>query len=262
MNVRLAAFALFLVLAVPAPAAASPCDVDTLAFLGQRVTISADGDAVITETLVLAVGGPGRALLPFGFERADSFTVAGRDVAFAAASEGAPAPLQRVARRRLLVLVLGPAAAAGDTAIVRCHVGKFMDWTGARGGFGAYGLSRTFVNDSDVNLGVFKLVLEVPPGFQVRRITATEPGFKPETSPVPPYAVGTAGRSGFASITAKHLRPGGRVRVAIDAERTARSPVPLVGGVLLVLLYLWFFRDLPASRRTTEAVLQHPTGSR
>jgi len=256
------ALALFVALVVPAPAAASPADVDTLAFLRQRVSISSDGAAVVAETLVLAANGPGQALLPFGFERADSFTVAGRDVAFASGPGGAPAPLHVVARRQLLALVLGPAAAAGDTVVVRFHVRKLADWAGARGQFGAYGLTRTFVNDSDVSLGAFQLVLEVPPGFQVRRINVTEPVFKPETSPVPPYAVGKAGARGFASVTAKHMRPGGRARIGIDAERTARGSVPLVGGIVLALLYLWFFRDLSARRRTGAAAPQSATGSR
>ena len=261
MNIRALAFALLLVLAVPAGAAAAPVAVDTLAFLGQRLSVAPNGDAVVVETIVLAAGGPGRALLPFGCERADSFTVKGRDVAFAAV-DGVPAPLQVVSRRQLLALDLGPAAAAGDTVVVRCHARKLVDWTGARGQFGAYALARIFINDADVNLGVLKLVLEVPPGFQVRRLSASEPAFKPETSPVPPYAVGRAGLRGFASVTAKHVRPGGRVRIAIDAEQVTRATVPLAAGILLVLLYLWFFRDLVTARRAPTGAPPSSTGSR
>ncbi len=261
MNIRSLAFALLLLLPSPANAVAAPADVDTLAFLGQRLSLAPNGDAVLVETIVLAAAGPGRALLPFGCEHADSFTVTGRDVAFAGVG-GAPAPLQLVARRQLLVLDLGPAAAAGDTVVVRCHARKVVDWTGARGQFGAYAVTRTFINDSDVNLGVLKLVLDVPPGFQVRRISSTEPAFKPEASPVPPYAVGRAGARGFASVTAKHVRPGGRVRIAIDAERVARAAVPLAAGILLVLLYLWFFRDLVTARRAPTGAAPSSTGSR
>jgi hypothetical protein len=137
-----------------------------------------------------------------------------------------------------------------------------MDWEGARGEFGAYSLARTFVNDSDVNLGAFRLVLDVPPGYQVRRITGTEPAFKPEASPVPPSAVGLRGGRGFAWVAAKHVAPGGRARLAIEAERGRRGPVPLVGGVLLVLLYLWFFRDVLAPRRTAASAPQASTGGR
>ena len=251
---------LFLLLVVAAPAAASPADVDTLAFLGQRVSLSADDDAALAVTLVLAADGPGQALLPFGFGRADSFTVVGGDVAFPSDVGGAPAPLRLTSRRRLLALVLGPEAAAGDTVVVRCRLRRFVDWNGSRGQFGAYNLARTFINDSDVSLGAYRLVLEVPQGYQVRRITGTEPAFKPEDSPVPPYAVGLQKGRGFATVTATHLRPGGRARLGIQAERADRGPVPLVAGVLIALLYLWFFRDILAPRRAAATVSQGSTG--
>ncbi len=250
MTLHRAMFALFLLLALSAPAAALASGVDTLAFLGQRVSISATGDAVVAETIVLAENGPGEALLPFGFEHADSFTVKGRDVALATDAAGAPAALQMAARRQLLAIVLGPVASAGDTIVVRCRVPRFVDWAGARGEFAAYSLARIFINDSDVNLGTCSLMLVVPQGYQVRRITATEPTFKPETSPVPPYSVGAKSGRGFALVKASHVRPGGRLRLAIQAERTDRGRVPLVAGILLAALYLWFFRDLPGSRRT------------
>jgi hypothetical protein len=272
MSLRPSVLALFLLLAVSSPAAASPAAVspaavspaavDTLAFLGQRVSLSTDGDAVLTVTAVLARGGPGEALLPFGFGRADSFTVAGDDVAFPPGESGAPAPLRRRSGRQQLALVLGPAAAAGDTVVVGCRLKKFADWEGARGEFGAYSLARTFVNDSDVSLGAFRLVLDVPPGYQVRRITGTEPAFRPEASPVPPYAVGVEGGRGFAWVSAKHVVPGGRARLAIEAERGRRGPVPFAGGVLLVLLYLWFFRDVVSPRRTAAGVPQASDGGR
>ena len=254
--------ALFLLVIVPTSVAAAPAGVDTLTFLEQRVSVSAGGDAVLTMTAVLAGDGPGEVLLPFGFARADSFTVAGGDVAFPSDSGGAPAPLCLASRRRLLALVLGPGAAAGDTVVVRCRLQRFVDWDGARGEFGAYDLARTFINDSDVSLGAYRLVLEVPQGYQVRRITGTEPAFKPEGSPVPPYAVGAEKGRGFATVRATHLRPGGRARLGIQAERADRGPVPLAAGVLIVLLYLWFFRDVLAPRRTAETASQRSTGSR
>ena len=248
-----------LLLALPAPAVGAVTGVDTLASLGQRVSLRADGDAVVTTTLVLAEAGPGQTLLPFGFDRADSFTVAGRDAALARDSAGTAAPLVRVARRRLLALVLGPGATAGDTIVIRCRVRRLVDWAGALGEFGAYSLSRTFVNDADVSLGSYRLVLELPPGYSVRRFTATEPTFKAEESPVPPYAVGVADRHRFASLTAAHLRPGGRARLAIQAERTARGAVPLVAGIALGLLYLWFFRDILPRGGRMPASSQGPT---
>ena len=262
MSLRMVVPALFLLLTLSAPAAASPVVVDTLSFLGQRVSLSADGDAVLTVTAVLARDGPGQALLPFGFARAESFNVTGDDVAFPTDSGGVPAPLRLTSGRAQLALVLGPAAAAGDTVVVGCRLRKFMDWEGSRGEFGAYSLTRTFVNDSDVNLGLFRLILDVPRGFQVRRVTGAEPAFKPEGSPVPPFAVGAREGHGFASVTAKHVAPGGRARLAIEAERVERGPVPFVAGVLLILLYLWFFRDVLAPRRTAETASQRSTGSR
>ena len=261
MTLYRVSLALFLLLLVSAPSPARATGVDTLAFVGQRVALSTGGDAVVTETVVLAENGPGEALLPFGFEHADSFSVKGRGVALGTDATGAPAPLQRAARRQLLALVLGPAALAGDTVVVRCRVHRFVDWEGARGEFAAYTLARTFINDSDANLGACSLTLVMPQGYQVRRITATEPAFKPETSPVPPYAVGKKDGRGFAVVRVAHVRPGGRARLAIQAERTTRGRAPLAAGILIAALYLWFFRDLPASRRSAQATPQRSNGS-
>ena len=262
MSPRVTVPALLLLLIVPASSSASPAGVDTLAFLEQRVSISTDGNAVLMVTAVLAGDGRGEVLLPFGFGPADSFSVDSRSVSFGTDSLGVPAPLRMAARRRLLNLVLGPAAAADDTVVVRCRLRKFVDWDGSRGQFGAYDLTRTFINDADVSLGAYRLVLEVPQGYQVRRITGTEPAFKPGDSPVPPYAVGARNDRGFAMVTAKHLHPGGRVRLGIQAERTDRGLVPLVAGVLIVLLYLWYFRDILAPRQTATTASQAPTGGR
>jgi hypothetical protein len=247
---------LLAMLALPVrPAAAAPATaIDTLTALRQRVALRADGDAVLTVTLTLAADGPGTLLLPFGSEGADSFTVAGRDAELARDSAGAPQPLVRAARRRLLALTLGPAARAGDSVVVRCRLRDVVDWAAARGEFGAYALSRTFVNDADLSLGAYRLVLDLPPGYAVRRITASEPAFKAEESPAPPYAVGLEDNRRFAMVKAVHLRPGGRARISIQAERTTRGPVPLAGGVVLALLYLWFFRDtLPRGGRAPAA---------
>ena len=261
MTLRSAALALVLLLALSAPAAALSSAVDTLAFLGQRVLLSTGGDAMLTETAVLAQGGPGLALLPFGYERADSFTVQGRDAAFAPGAAGARAALRVQARRKLLAIELGPAAAAGDTLVVRCRLRRFVDWSGVRGEFAAYSLAGGLVNDSDVNLGVASLTLVMPPGYQVRRVTATEPVFKAETSPTPPYAVGVANGRSFAVVKAPRVRPGGRVRIALQAERADRGRVPLLAGLLVAALYLWFFRDLPATRRLAAAASQRSNGS-
>jgi hypothetical protein len=264
MTFRLLLPILCLLALIPAPATASPTNVDTLALAEYRIALSADttGDAFLRMTLVLAGAGPGDVLLPFGFARPDSFRIAGRDVAFPADAAGSPAPLRPVAGRRLLALTLGPAAAAGDTVVVRCRLPAYADWEGARGEFGAYDVAETFVNDSDLDIGLCRLVLETPPGYRVRRFTETEPAFKPTTSPVPPYVVGRAGDHGYAMVTAKRLRPGGRVRLGIQAERARRGPVPLVAGALMAVLYLWFFRDILPARRSAASAAQAPTGDR
>jgi hypothetical protein len=251
-----------MLLATLASGAAPAAEVDTLASLQQWVAISKGGDAVLTVTVVLAADGPGSALLPFGFGRADSFTVSGAGAAFPADAGGAPAPLHRAAGRDLLALSVGPEASAGDTVTIRCRLPKFVDLPAARGAFGAYELARTFVNDSELSIGAFRMVLEMPDGYRVRRITGTEPAYKPQVSPVPPGTVGISGGHGFASVVASHLRPGGRARLGIQAERSRRGPVPLVGGVLIVVLYLVFFRRSLVSRRAGEAVSQASTGSR
>jgi hypothetical protein len=256
-------FTLLLVLlalsATPAPSGATA--VDTLAFLGHTVAVGPGGDALLTTTLVRVGGEPGEALLPFGYAGADSFAVVAGHARLATDSTGAPAPLRRVARRRLLALALD-AGAPGETTVVRCRLRGFVDWTEARGEFGAYALSRTFVNDADVSLGSYRLVVSLPPGYLVRRITATEPAYNAEESPTPPFAVGRAYGRSFASMQGSHLRPGSRVKLALQAEHARRGPVPLLGGLAILLLYLWFFRDDVEARRAAAPASQPSTRSR
>jgi hypothetical protein len=260
MSARASLLLVLLALTSRPAAAAAPAAIDTLASLQQHVSLRADGDATLTTTLVLAVDGPGALLLPFVSERADSFTLAGRDAGLAGDSASATAPLVRVARRRLLALSLGPLARAGDSVVVRCRLRDAVDWDEARGEYGTFALTRTFVDDADLSIGDYRMVVAMPPGFAVRRITATEPAFKAEKSPVPPFAVGLDRGLRFASVRTSHLRPGGRARLAIETGRTARGPIPLVGGLVLALLYLWFFRDsLPRDRRDPVAA-SSPTG--
>lgn len=234
------------------PCAADVC-ADSVAFLSHDLAIAEAGPATLVQTVVLSSHGPCELLLPFGFARARDFTVQGRDVTFAPAADGTPQPLHDAAARRLLALRAGPGAQAGDTVVIRCVVDGVVDWKEARGEFGVHELERTFVNDADLSVGSYRMTLRVPEGFLIRRIASSEPAFKAEKSPTPPYVVGRTADRGFATIKAAGLRPGGRVRFAVQAEPVRRGSVPLVGGLLLVVLYLWGFRDLVVRREHPNA---------
>ncbi|MBK6898621.1 MAG: hypothetical protein IPH09_04910 [bacterium] len=246
--VRPPAIALLAGLCLAAPGAASgdagPAAADTLAGLEHRYLIEADGSATLVVTAVLGEAGATDLLLPFGHAGADGFVVVRGDAAFPADAGGAPTAVRVAAGRRLLALRTGDAAAAGDTVTVRCRLARCVDWPQARGPFGAYDLTRTFVNDSGLAIGVFRLVLTLPPEYRIKRVTGTEPSFKPQDSPEPPYAVGQRDGRDTAALTAAPLRPGGRARLGLAAERSRRGAVPLVAGLLLAAAYLVFFRNL------------------
>lgn len=257
------ALALFSLVSFVQPGRArASATVDTLAFMEQRVGLSAAGDAALTVTLLLAAGGPGRVLLPFGFAKADSFFVEGGDATFAPDAVGNPVALQVFARRKLMALDFGAGARAGDTVRVRCRLPGYVDWAAIRGEFGAHPLAKTFIDDSDVSLGEYRLVMQLPTGFQVRRIATTEPAYKPQDSPVPPFTVGREGGVDYAAMRVKHLRPGGRVQLGFEAERRGRGVAPLAWGLGIGLLYLWFFRDSVGLGRSASAPAQRPAGSR
>jgi len=241
----------------PATAGASPAAADTLAVLEHLYLIEDDGSAMLTVTAVLGAGGPADLLLPFGHAAADGFVVAGGDAAFPDGADGAPEPVRVSSGRHLLALRVGDAAAAGDTLTVRCRLARCVDWPGARGAFGAYDLTRTFVNDAAVAVGAYRLTLALPPGYRIQRVTGTEPAFKPQVSPDPPHAVGRRDGRDTATLAAAPLRPGGRVRLGLLAERSRRGPVPLVAGLLLAAAYLVFFRNLLTSAPTRGAPSPH-----
>jgi len=146
--------------------------------------------------------------------------------------------------RHLLALDLAPTAAAGDTVRVTCSLARAVDWSGPRAPFGARDLSQRFVNDTELSIGAFRLTLALPASHRIRSVTGSEPAFKPQVSPEPPYTLRRVGDHDEVSLVASPLRPGGRTHLGLVAERAARGPVPLAAGACLAALYLFAFRDL------------------
>lgn len=249
--------AVVLCLAASASAAVLPAAADTLAALEHLYLIEDDGSATLVVTAVLGLGGPADLLLPFGHAGADVFAVARGDAAFPVGEGGVPEPVHVASGRHLLALLVGDAAAAGDTVTVRCRLTRCVDWPGVLGAFGAHDLSRTFINDSGLAVGAYRLTLSLPPTYRIKRVTGTEPAFKPQVSPDPPHAVGRRGGRDTATLAAAPLRPGDRVRLGLLAERTRRGPVPLVAGLLLAAAYLVFFRNLTKPAPPGSAKSQH-----
>lgn len=234
------------------PGRAAPAPADTLAALEQFYRLADDGSAVLILTIVPAAPGPGELALPFGETTASDFVIEGDRASFTADAAG-PAPVRQSAGRALLVLDIPAGVAAGDTIRVRCRVARAIDWAKARQAFGASDVSRTFVNDAGLSIGHFRMEIQLPESYRFRRITGSEPAFKPQASPDPPYAIGRRDGRDTASLTTNHFRPGARARLGLEAERVHRSAVPLFGGVLLGILYLVFFRNSVAGTRQQGA---------
>lgn len=235
------------------PAVAAPTPVDTVAVLEQSYWLADDGTAVMTVTIVPGVRGPAELALPFGEAGASDFSVESGGVRLAVDSTGAAAPVRGSAGRALLVLDLPAGVGTEDTLRVRCRVPHAIDWAKSKQAFGACDVSRTFVNDAGVSIGTYRLELWLPESYRYRRVTGSEPAFKPQVSPDPPYAIGHRNARDVASLTVNHFRPGARARLGLEAERVGRGPVPLIGGLILGILYLVFFRNTVAGARQRGA---------
>lgn len=233
--------ALLLIAGPAVTAAATPAD--TLAALEHRYMLAEDGSAVLETTMILGAPGPTELLLPLDHGEAGEFTIEAGRAAFASGQDGTSDPVRRAAGRPLLALTMDEGAAAGDTVRVRCRLPKAIDWAGASGPFGVYDVSRTLINDSGVSIGRYRLEIALPPSYRFRRVTGSEPAFKPQVSPDPPYAVRHRDGRDVASLTANQFRPGNRVKLGVEAERVRRGAVPLVAGLILAALYLVFFRN-------------------
>jgi hypothetical protein len=247
VNGKLHAMLTGLLLAASPPvgpaAGSSTIPADTLAALEHRYVLAEDGSAILETTVVLGAPGPAELLLPFDHTKADEFAIETGHAVFPSGMEGAVEPLRLAAGRPLLALAVDAEAAAGDTVHVRCRLPKAIDFTAALGPFGAYDVSRTLVNDSGVSIGRYRLEIVLPASFRFRRVTGSEPAFKPQAAPDPPYAVGHGNGRDVAGLTVNQFRPGNRAKLGVEAERVHRGPVPLVAGLVLAALYLVFFRS-------------------
>lgn len=216
---------------------------DTLAALGHRLTLSGDGTGDLLTTIVLGASGPASLLLPFGYADATDFSIQAGEATLPPGSAGGSSPVRLLNGRRLLALAIGSAAAAGDSVRVHCRLGKATDWDSAREAFGAYDISRHFVNDAGVGIGTYRLEIVLPSEYRIKRVTGSEPAFKPQVSPDPPYTVTCRDGRDTATLTATPLPPGARARLGLVAERVRRGPTPLVAGLVMAALYLVAFRS-------------------
>ncbi|MBK8167669.1 MAG: hypothetical protein IPK64_17120 [bacterium] len=241
--------------AVATAADAAPSRADTLAALHHRLDLAADGAAELLVTAVLGAPGPAVLRLPFGYDGASGFSTAVAPVGPTIADDVSPALPRELNGRLLLEVAVDSTAATGDTVRVSCRLAKAADWDRLRSAFGAHDLSRRFVNDTELTIGSYRLVLVLPPEFRIRQVTGSEPAFKPRVSPTPPYALTRVADRDQVTLAAGTLRPGAQASLGLIAERTGRGKVPLVAGLSLAALYLIFFRKQVGRTRPEGAVV-------
>jgi hypothetical protein len=223
---------------------------DTIEYYRESVSIGPDGDAFVEVSAVLANGGFGDLLLPFAFEDGNDFTILSGPVLFNQDDQGRSLPTREVLGYRMLNLELVGPVTTGDTLRVRGTVPGWFDRKEARQEYGEFSLRRGFINSSVFVLRRLELAVELPEGMLVHSVTRVSPSYDPKKSPEPPYAIGRSGDVGWAVLKQEMLKPAGSVRLDLHVRPARRGPIPLVAGLVAVVLYLAFFRDVLKPKET------------
>ncbi len=224
-----------------APTAAVP---DTLLGYEEKVIVGPDGDARVEIFAVVGRGGVHDLLLPFEFDRGTDFSIPSGPAEFRRDENGLSAPTIMVLGHRMLNLQCTATAMPGDTVRVAASVPEWFTPDEAKRPYGEMYVERRFVNFSSFVLRDPRVSVVLPEGMLVHSIEKVVPAYDPKKNPQPPFTVSRLGNRGAASLAVEQLAPAETVELGVNVRPARRGLIPLIGGLVLAILYLIFFRDV------------------
>lgn len=124
------------------------------------------------------------------------------------------------------------------------YVDNFLDWDAAGPGeFGTYEWEMMYENNQPVSIDSSRLTVVLPEGWNFHRVLDSAPEFK-RKDPKPPYVFLKADNLSAVTIVKAPLDYRDELGLKFAFKHERKGSILIVIGVLVALLYLYFFRDL------------------
>lgn len=133
----------------------------------------------------------------------------------------------------------------GDhTLHVNVYVEGFLDWDAAGPEeFGTYEWTMMYENTQPVSIDSSSLKIILPQGWNFHRVLDSAPAFK-RKDPKPPYIFSRVGDLASITIHQAPLNYRDKLGFTFAFKQESKGSILIVVGVVIALLYLFFFRDL------------------
>ena len=215
--------------------------------LEQTVSISEDGSAQLTYQVNLSVSDSLSAVqIPAGYKNMEITSVSLDDIDFTNQTaiifdRSSPVFVMNFARQ----------ISGEHTINIITQINEFLDWSAAGPEeFKTYNWEVNYTNTLPVSIGRCDLTVILPEDWNFHRITGSDPEFK-KKQPKPPYIFGKVGDRASVSITRTPMEYMDSVGIDFAFKNEQKPNVLIWVGILLSMLYLYYFRHL-VHRRDAE----------
>ncbi len=139
----------------------------------------------------------------------------------------------------------------GDyTLQIEAQVDAFLDWDAAGPEeFGTYEWEMVYENNQPMSIDSSSLTVKLPEGWNFHRVLRSAPEFK-KKDPKPPYTFSKVGDQASVTISRVPLHYRDQLGVEFTFKQEKRGSILIYVGLVIALLYLYFFRDLILKHRS------------
>lgn len=242
---RLAPAAIFVVVLF-ASATAAGAEGPAITSYAVSLAATSDGRGAATAQLAISGAGPGSLALPVGFPGVTAVTVSG-------APAGVTATARPVNGQSEVTLSLPDGVPGSFSVTLTMEVPEALQKTEPAPGErrtlpeGTLVFRHALVNAERAAIGRYRLEVVFPDGYRAHAVREALPKLKKSEAGPRARLADIDGRAA-AWLEVTKLAQGDAASLQVELVPAGRSPVWLIAGLLLSVLYLVYFRDLVARR--------------
>lgn len=150
------------------------------------------------------------------------------------------------------ILVEGAILPGDHVVSIEVWVDDFLDWDAAGPEeFGTYEWEMTYENNQPISIDNSSLTIKLPEGWNFHRVTNSAPEFK-KKDPKPPYTFSKIGDQASVTISRAPLNYRDQLGVEFTFKQEKKGSVLIYVGLVIALLYLYYFKDLILKHRSKD----------
>lgn len=140
---------------------------------------------------------------------------------------------------------------------VNSKVEHFLDWEAAGPQeFKTYSWKVVYTNTLPTRIDSCSLNVLLPSGWNYHRILSSEPEFK-RKDPEPPFTLFLVNGRANVSISRKSMEYLDRITLEFAFKNEQKPTILITVGVLLIALYLYYFRNLILKKAKVETIISN-----